>query len=275
MKEMHTYNYNDVKHFDTEELREAYLINELFEKNTIKTVYSHSDRMIIGGVYPEKSLNLNEVMPENQSFFLEKREMGIINIGGAGCVTVNGNEYNLESMDGLYIGMGEHTVEFASKDSNCLAKFYFVSTLANVSYPITMINRKDVTKLELGSTKEANERLLNKYIHPAGVKSCHLVMGFTQLLEGSVWNSIPPHIHERRSEVYFYFNIPETDLVFHFMGPEDQTRHIVVKNEQAVVSPYWSIHSGVGTKNYSFVWAMSGENQDFADARTIELTTLK
>jgi 4-deoxy-L-threo-5-hexosulose-uronate ketol-isomerase len=275
MNEKHMFSCNDVKRFDTEELREAYLINELFEKNTIKTVYSYSDRMIIGGVYPEKSLDLKEVTPANQSFFLEKREMGIINIGGAGCVIVNGNEYNLESMDGLYIGKGEHTVEFTSKDSNCLAKFYFISTLANISFPTTMIYRKDVIKLELGSNKEANERILYKYIHPEGVKSCHLVMGFTQLLEGSVWNSIPPHIHERRSEVYFYFNIPQTDLVFHFMGPEDQTRHIVVKNEEAIISPYWSIHSGVGTKNYSFIWAMSGENQDFSDARSIELINLK
>ncbi len=275
MKEKHMFNKNNVKYFDTEELRDAYLVSDLFELNMIKTVYSYSDRMIIGGAYPEKELDLNDAKTDNQTFFLEKREMGIINIGGAGCVTVNGDTYNLESMDGLYIGKGDHTVKFESKDKNALAKFYFISTLADASFPTTLINREDVTKLELGTIEEANERLLYKYIHPEGVKSCHLVMGFTQLLEGSVWNSIPPHIHERRSEVYFYFNIPQSDIVFHFMGAEDQTRHLVVKNEEAVISPYWSIHSGVGTKNYSFVWAMAGENQDFGDARTIELINLK
>lgn len=275
MKEKHVSHYNEVKHFDTDQLREAYLVNELFVLNTIKTVYSHADRMIIGGVYPEKTLDIKELTPPSQTFFLENREMGIINIGGPGNVIVDGVTYHLELMDGLYIGKGQQLVEFSSQDPNCLAKFYFISTVASVSFPTTMIYKKDAEKLELGTTQAANERVLYKYIHPNGVKSCQLVMGFTTMLEGSVWNSMPPHIHERRSEVYLYFNIPQTDLVFHFMGQEDQTRHIVIRNEEAVISPYWSIHSGVGTTNYSFIWAMSGENQFFADARAIELGELK
>ncbi|WP_070000755.1 5-dehydro-4-deoxy-D-glucuronate isomerase [Cellulosilyticum sp. I15G10I2] len=275
MQEKHISHYNEVKHFDTDQLREAFLVNELFVLNTIKAVYSHADRMIIGGVYPENSLDIKELTPPSQTFFLENREMGIINIGGPGDVKVDGVSYHLELMDGLYIGKGQQSVEFSSQDPNNLAKFYFISTVANVTFPTTMIYKKDAQKLELGTAQAANERVLYKYIHPSGVKSCHLVMGFTTMLEGSVWNSMPPHIHERRSEVYLYFNIPQTDLVFHFMGCEDQTRHIVIRNEEAVISPYWSIHSGVGTTNYSFIWAMSGENQFFADARAIELTKIK
>ena len=275
MQEKHISHYNEVKHFDTDQLREAFLVNELFVLNTIKAVYSHAERMIIGGVYPESSLDIKELTPPSQTFFLENREMGIINIGGPGNVKVDGVSYHLELMDGLYIGKGQQAVEFSSQDPNHLAKFYFISTVANITFPTTMIYKKDAEKLELGTTQAANERVLYKYIHPSGVKSCHLVMGFTTMLEGSVWNSMPPHIHERRSEVYLYFNIPQTDLVFHFMGCEDQTRHIVIRNEEAVISPYWSIHSGVGTTNYSFIWAMSGENQFFADARAIDLVTLK
>lgn len=275
MQEKHISHYNEVKHFDTDQLREAFLVNELFVLNTIKAVYSHADRMIIGGVYPENSLDIKELTPPSQTFFLENREMGIINIGGPGDVKVDGVSYHLELMDGLYIGKGQQSVEFSSQDPKNLAKFYFISTVANVTFPTTMIYKKDAQKLELGTAQAANERVLYKYIHPSGVKSCHLVMGFTTMLEGSVWNSMPPHIHERRSEVYLYFNIPQTDLVFHFMGCEDQTRHIVIRNEEAVISPYWSIHSGVGTTNYSFIWAMSGENQFFADARAIDLVTLK
>jgi 4-deoxy-L-threo-5-hexosulose-uronate ketol-isomerase len=274
MEEKHMCHYDEAKKFDTDQLRASYLVEELFVLNTIKTVYSYADRMIIGGVYPEQSLEL-KAEPSQVSSFLERREIGIINIGGRGSIVVDGIGYQLETMDALYIGKGDHQVEFCSLDPNTLAKFYFSSTLADESFPTTFIDHKDVQRMDLGSKEAANERVLYKYIHPDGVKSSRLVMGFTELLKGSVWNSIPPHIHERRTEVYLYFNIPEKDVVFHFMGQADQTRHIVVRNEEAIISPYWSIHSGVGTQNYSFIWAMSGENQLFADARTIDLTALK
>ncbi len=275
MQEKHVSHYNEVKGFDTDQLRDAFLVHELFESNKINAVYSHADRMIIGGITPEKPLEINELTPTSQAFFLENREMGIINIGGSGQIRVDGLSYRLDLMDGLYIGKGQESIEFSSHDPNNLAKFYFISTVANIEYPTTMIFERDAEKLELGNKEAANERILYKYIHPNGVKSCHLVMGFTTMLEGSVWNSMPPHIHERRSEVYLYFNIPQTDLVFHFMGCENQTRHIVVKNEEAIISPYWSIHSGVGTTNYSFIWAMSGENQFFTDAKAIDITNMK
>ena len=241
MKEKHLFSVREFKGLDTKELRQACLLENLFEKNEIKAVYSYADRMIIGGVYPKESLALKEITPENQSFFLEKREMGIINIGGPGSVSVNGTVYDLETMDGLYIGKGEQEVKFTSKDKDTLAKFYFVSTLSKQSFPVTLIKYNEVTEISLGSKEEANERVLCKYIHPEGVKSSQLVMGFTRMLEGSVWNSLPPHIHKRRTEVYFYFDLQEEDRVFHLMGPKDETRHVVIKNEQAIISPYWSM----------------------------------
>lgn len=275
MKEKHTASYDEFITLDTSRIRTNYLIEDLFLQNTIETVYSYHDRMIIGGACPNTSLELAVVPELHHNFFLERREMGVINIGGTGTVRVNDTEYELNTMDGLYIGMGNEKVVFFSSDAQNPAKFYFISTTAYQSYPTTRILYQEVEPMVLGTASAANQRVLYKYIHNAGVKSCQLVMGFTQIKEGSVWNSMPPHIHERRSEVYCYFNLLPQDIVFHFMGNQDQTRHIVVKNEQAVLSPYWSIHSGVGTSNYAFIWAMAGENQLFEDAQPVGLNELK
>lgn len=275
MEEKHTTHPLEVKNYDTERIREEYLVEGLFELNKIKTVYNYGDRMIIGGAYPQEMLSLEAIEILKSQYFLERREMGVVNIGGKGSIFVDGVEYILDTMDGLYIGMGAKDIKFASIQEDNLSKFYFISTLASTAYPITKISNKEVIGMELGNKESANERVLYKYIHPEGVKSCQLVMGITMLKSGSVWNSMPPHTHERRGEVYLYFNIPKDDIVIHFMGEPTQTRNIIVKNEECVISPYWSIHSGVGTKNYAFIWAMAGENQLFSDANSIELTSLR
>lgn len=275
MREKHSISYDEFVSLNTEQIRSNFIIEDLFKINSIETVYSYNDRMIIGGAYPQSSLELMTIPQLCHNYFLERREMGIINIGGTGSVRVNDTEYELDTMDGLYIGMGNETVIFSSKDMEKPAKFYFISTLAFTTYPTTKISFSEVDPMVLGNVSAVNQRVLYKYIHNAGVKSCQLVMGFTEIKDGSAWNSMPPHLHERRSEVYCYFNLPQEDIVFHFMGDQNQTRHIVVKNEQAVLSPYWSIHSGVGTTHYAFIWAMAGENQLFEDAQPLQLKNLK
>ena len=265
----------DVKLYDSERLREQFLIKELFVKDEIKLVYSHVDRMITGGAQPLRPLTLQASKEIGATYFLERRELGIINIGGSGTVTVNGEPFVLDSKEGLYIGMGVKEVIFASSDLQNPAKFYLNSAPAHKAYPTVKVGLDKARKLQLGSIAEANQRTINQYIHPDVLRSCQLVMGMTVLEQGSVWNTMPCHTHERRMEVYLYFNMTDNDLVFHYMGEPQETRHIVVRNEQAVISPSWSIHSGVGTRNYTFIWGMVGENQTFTDMDAVAMSSLK
>ncbi|MDQ0900360.1 MULTISPECIES: 5-dehydro-4-deoxy-D-glucuronate isomerase [unclassified Paenibacillus] len=268
---------NEVKQFDTERLQAEFQINALFSPNEIKLVYSHVDRFIIGGVLPVTgSLQLQADKKEMAAdYFLERREIGIINVGGRGTITVDGTVYNMDSKDCIYIGLGAKDITFASDNAADPAKFYFNSTPAHQTYPTVKVAISEATPTHLGSINTSNERTIYKYIHTGGVKSCQLVMGMTLLKPGNMWNTMPSHTHNRRSEVYFYFDMPEDAVVFHMMGEPQQTRHVVMRNEQAVISPSWSIHSGVGTNNYTFIWGMAGENQIFDDMDAVAMKDLK
>ena len=267
----------DAKLYDTQRLREEYLIDDLFKPDEIKLVYSHIDRIITGSAVPVKEeLKLTAGDELRAEYFLQRREMGVINIGGEGIITIDGKKYDVDYKQGMYIGMGAKDVSFASKDAARPAKFYINSAPAHKTYPTVLIKRegtpsegvviiKDENKKELGSLEQANHRVINKYILPGQVETCQLEMGMTELKPGSVWNTMPCHTHDRRMEVYLYFDIPEDALVMHFMGEPTETRHIIMRNEQAVISPSWSIHSGCGTQAYTFIWGMVGENQDFDD----------
>ncbi|MEN8905724.1 MAG: 5-dehydro-4-deoxy-D-glucuronate isomerase [Clostridiales bacterium] len=266
----------DFKNYDTIRIRDEYLIKNLFVEDALKMVYSHVDRVITGGVLPKsKDITLEANDEIRADYFLQRREMGVINIGSKGSVIVDGKEYKLDKKDGLYIGMGNKEIIFRSESKSDLAKFYFVSTPAHKEYPIEKIDIKNVECVHLGSNKESNDRKIYKYIHPDGVKSCQLVMGLTILAESNMWNTMPCHTHERRMEVYLYFDMKDDSLVFHLMGKPEETRHIVVRNEEAVISPSWSIHSGVGTSNYTFIWGMAGENQIFTDMDSVDVSNLK
>lgn len=268
---------NEVKQFDTERLLAEFQINSLFSPNEIKLVYSHVDRFIIGGVLPVTgALQLQADKKEMAAdYFLERREIGIINVGGRGTITVDGTVYNMDSKDCIYIGLGAKDITFASENAAEPAKFYFNSTPAHQTYPTVKVAISEATPTHLGSINTSNERTIYKYIHTGGVKSCQLVMGMTLLKPGNMWNTMPSHTHNRRSEVYFYFDMPEDAVVFHMMGEPQQTRHVVMRNEQAVISPSWSIHSGVGTNNYTFIWGMAGENQIFDDMDAVAMKDLK
>ena len=256
----------DVKHYTTERLREEFLIDDLFQVDDIKLIYSHIDRIITGSAVPVNgSLKLTAGDELRAEYFLQRREMGIINIGGKGLITVDGIIYELEHKDGMYIGMGAKDITFESTDASNPAKFYINSAPAHTTYPTVLIKPENCINVELGSLEGANHRVICKYILPGQVESCQLVMGMTQLKPGSVWNTMPCHTHDRRMEVYLYFDMDENDMVFHYMGEPSETRHIIMRNEQAVISPSWSIHSGCGTKAYTFIWGMVGENQDFDD----------
>ncbi len=267
---------NDAMYYTTEELRGHYLIENLFETGKINTVYSHVDRIIVGGATPGKdALKLEAGDELRAAYFLERRELGIINIGAPGKVTLDGVEYKLGNKDGLYVGMGTKDVVFESDDANNPAKFYFNSAPAHTTYPTVFIDMEKANKRPIGSMEDSNKRTIYQYIHPAVLKTCQLSMGLTKLEEGSMWNTMPCHTHERRMEVYLYFDLPEDAAVFHLMGQPQETRHIVMKNEQAVISPSWSIHSGVGTHCYTFIWGMVGENQDFDDMDHCKTNELK
>ncbi|ADL69848.1 MULTISPECIES: 5-dehydro-4-deoxy-D-glucuronate isomerase [Thermoanaerobacterium] len=268
--------YEDVKHYDTTELRKHFLIENLFTPGKLYMVYSHVDRIIVAGAVPtDKPLYLEASKELGSNYFLERREMGIINIGGTGIVNLDGERYELNNSDGLYVGMGIKEVSFESLDANNPAKFYINSATAHKSYPTVKIGLSEANKVKAGTDEECNKRTINQYVHPAVCQSCQLVMGMTILEPGSIWNTMPCHTHDRRMEVYLYFNMDEDNVVFHFMGTPNETRHIVVKNEQAVISPSWSIHSGVGTKNYTFIWGMVGENQTFTDMDEIPTKDLR
>lgn len=266
----------DAKNYDTNRLREEYLIENLFTPDDLKLVYSHIDRIIVGGVCPCKDiLKLKGSKELGSNFFLERRELGIINIGGAGVVVLDGEEFSLNTKDALYVGIGTKNVLFKSIDSKNPAKFYLNSAPAHHKYPTVKISLEDARKVKLGSTETSNKRTINQYIHPDVCQSCQLVMGMTMLEDGSVWNSMPTHTHDRRMEVYFYFDMEEDTRIFHLMGEPKETRHIVMKNEEAVISPSWSIHSGVGTASYTFIWGMVGENQTFTDMDHIMMKDIK
>ncbi|ADL51263.1 5-dehydro-4-deoxy-D-glucuronate isomerase [Clostridium cellulovorans] len=268
--------YEDVKKYDTSDLRRHFLIEDLFVKGEMKMVYSHIDRIIIAGATPtDKAISLAASKELGCDYFLERREMGVINIGGPGVVILDGEKYQLNSRDGLYVGMGIKEVSFESLDSNKPAKFYINSGTAHKAYPTVKIDLEKANKVKAGTDEECNKRTINQYVHPAVCESCQLVMGMTILEPGSNWNTMPCHTHDRRMEVYLYFDMDDDSVVFHLMGRPDETRHIVMKNEQAVISPSWSIHSGVGTKNYTFIWGMVGENQTFTDMDGVPTNQLK
>jgi 4-deoxy-L-threo-5-hexosulose-uronate ketol-isomerase len=264
-----------MKLFATDEIRRNFLIDGLFKKNKLNMIYSHIDRMIVGGVCPmNKEVGLEVTKDLGVNYFLQRRELGIINIGSKGIVSVDGKEYVLGKKECLYIGMGPKEISFKSSDKNDPAKFYFNSTPAHAAYPSVKLSMKDARRLHLGTPDKANVRTIYQLIHPDVLKSCQLVMGFTVLEPNSMWNTMPCHTHDRRMEVYLYFDLPEESLVFHFLGAAKETRHIVVRNEQAVISPSWSIHAGVGTNHYSFIWGMAGENQSFTDMDEVLMSDL-
>jgi len=276
----------DAKEYTTERLREEFLIQNLFVPGQIKMVYSHVDRIIVGAAVPaDKAVELTAGSEIRANYFLERRELGVINIGGTGYITVDQKKYTIRHKEGMYIGRGARNVIFESEDAQAPAKFYFNSAPAHKGYPTVHIKPegeaedgviivKDENKVSLGSLEESNRRTICKYILPGQVESCQLVMGMTSLQPGSVWNTMPCHTHDRRMEVYLYFDMPEDAVVMHYMGEPSQTRHIVVRNEEAVISPSWSIHSGCGTRAYTFIWGMVGENQDFGDMDNVAMKEL-
>ena len=259
-------NAKDVKFYTTDRLREEFHIAGLFNKDNTKMVYSHIDRIIVIGIMPvEQVLTLEAGKELAAEYFLQRRELGCINIGGPGVITVDGEEYVMNPRDGIYVGRGHRDLTFKSLDKENPAKFYATSCPAHTEYPTVRIDITKARKVPCGSLEDCNKRVINQYIHPEVMQSCQLAMGLTQLEVGSNWNTMPSHTHDRRMEVYLYLDMGENDAVFHMMGEPKETRHIIMHNEEAVISPSWSIHSGVGTKNYSFIWAMCGENQEFTD----------
>ena len=265
-----------VKRFDTEELRRHFLIESLFVSGEVKLTYSHIDRLVVGGATPGASpLKLEASKAIGTQSFLERRELGVVNVGGPGRVRVGDASYTLKTRDALYIGMGAGEVSFESDDASAPAKFYLVSTPAHASYETVHIDAEKARKVKLGEDATANKRTINQYIHPEVCRSCQLLLGLTEFEPGSIWNTMPAHIHDRRSEVYLYFDLAAEHRVVHLMGEPQETRHLIIANEQAVLSPGWSIHSGVGTSRYSFVWAMGGDNQDFTDMDMIAIGDLK
>jgi len=266
----------DFKLYDTEKMRSRFLFDKVFVKDEISLCYTHSDRVVFGGAYPvEQELQLVGGKDFGSDVFLDRRELGIICIYGTGTVTADGTAHKMKKGDGLYIGKGTAQVVFTSDDKSNPAKFYLASTPAHAVHPTVHIPIEKANPRKLGEPATCNSRTLYQYIHPAVLASCQLSMGMTMLDEGSVWNTMPSHTHERRMEVYFYFDMKPGQVVFHLHGQPDETRHIVMNNEQSVISPSWSIHSGAGTAAYTFIWAMAGENQTFDDMDTIPTVELK
>jgi 4-deoxy-L-threo-5-hexosulose-uronate ketol-isomerase len=266
----------DAKSYDNQRLREEFLIQNLFQKDTINLVYSEYDRMIAGGAFPiDKSLSLDTIEPLKSKHFLDRRELGIINIGGKASIQLDGKEIELENKESLYIGRGTKSVVFSSVDSKNPAKIYFNSAPAHKELPSKKVTIAEADSLVMGSTSACNARKINRLIVNSVVETCQLQMGLTEFQEGSVWNTMPAHTHSRRMEAYFYFEIPENQAVCHFMGQPQETRHIWVANEEAVISPNWSIHSGVGTSKYAFIWGMCGENLDYGDMDVVQASGLR
>ncbi len=276
METRYAHHPDEVRAMDTAALRRSFLIEELFRPGEIRTVYSHVDRVITGGAVPlDAPLELSASKELGVEYFLQRRELGVLNLGGAGAVRVDGRDHALGRRDGLYVGMGAREVSFRSAERGNPARLYFLSAPAHATHPTRLVTVENARKVKLGSAAEANARTINQIIHPAVLPTCQLVMGLTQLEPGSVWNTMPAHTHERRMEVYLYLDLPADAFVLHLMGTPGETRHLVVRNEQAVISPSWSIHSGVGTRAYSFIWGMAGENQTFDDMDGGPMTDLR
>jgi len=265
------------KTMTTTELRQSFLLENLFQPGRIDLIYSDLDRAIVGSAVPlDKELSLEATKKEMAAaYFAERREIGVFNIGAAGVIKVNDKSFELNNRDGLYIGQGSRTIIFSSKNNRQPAQFYLQSYPAHMAYPTTLIRMADANQVHAGSPEEANKRTIYQYIHVHGAQSCQLVMGYTQLQVGSIWNTMSTHTHQRRTEIYLYFDLDNQDIVFHFLGEPDETRHLVVRNGQAVMSPSWSIHSGVGTRKYAFIWGMGGENQEFTDMDAVAMDKLK
>ena len=265
-----------VRTFDTEALRNDFLVPTVFEADDIVLTYSHIDRFVVGGAMPVAGpLKLESAKAIGSATFLERRELGVVNVGGPGRVTVDGTAYELAPRDCLYVAMGSVDVLFESLDRANPAKFYLNSAPAHARFETMKISIEQAKQVHLGDPSQSNERTIYQMIHPDVCKTAQLVLGMTVLKPNNMWNTMPCHTHDRRCEVYFYFDLPEPARVFHFMGEPNQTRHLVVANEQAVISPSWSIHSGVGTRNYTFIWAMAGDNQDFTDMDMIPMEELR
>jgi len=266
----------DFKSYDTPLIRERFLIEELMQPGKINFTYTQYDRVIVGGAVPvNETLLLGNYPHLKAHYFLERREMGIINVGGDAVVTVDENEYPLQRLDCLYIGKAIRDVRFTSIDPAYPAVLHILSAPAHAACPTRILKKNDAESNSLGSPEASNQRTIYRYIHEKGIQSCQLVMGLTILERGSVWNTIPAHTHDRRTEVYFYFDVPESQAVFHYMGKPDETRHILMKNHQAIVSPPWSIHAGSGTSNYGFIWGMAGENLEYSDMDTCPVNDLR
>lgn len=266
----------ETKAMDTQALRENFLIEQLIQKDKLKLVYSHYDRVIVGGVSPVDATVQLENEPELKAdYFLERRELGIVNLGGPGTIQAADKSFDLEKLDCLYVGLHTQSVSFASKDKSNPAIFYMLSAPAHTEYPTTHYSKKDAFPSDMGSLETSNKRTIYRYIHADGIKSCQLVMGLTILDTGSVWNTMPAHTHTRRMEAYFYFDVPKDQRVIHLMGEPSESRHLVVNNNEAILSAPWSIHAGCGTANYGFVWGMAGENYTYTDMDMVNIDDLK
>ncbi|HRX94509.1 MAG TPA: 5-dehydro-4-deoxy-D-glucuronate isomerase [Chitinophagaceae bacterium] len=266
----------EARQMNTEQLRENFLVENLFVNDEIKLVYTHYDRVIIGGIKPvSKTIELPNHPELRADYFLERRELGVINVGGDGVVIADGKEFAARKMDCVYLGKGTQKVKFKSKNKKDAALFYMLSAPAHHKYPNKLMVREKAAPVQLGASETSNKRTVYKYIHLDGIKSCQLVMGLTVLEPGSVWNSVPPHTHTRRMEVYYYFDLPTEQRIMHFMGEPQQTRHLVMANNEAVISPPWSTHYGCGTYNYGFIWGMAGENLVYTDMDPAPVHTLK
>jgi 4-deoxy-L-threo-5-hexosulose-uronate ketol-isomerase len=272
MRIIHQVHPEDFVKYNTQQIREKFLLDKLVESNAINCVYTHYDRMIVGAATPTKSaLPLGTYDALKSEHFLDRREMGIINIGTSGSISVDGEKSILEKLDCLYIGKGKKNIIFEGEG----AKFIFFSCPAHAEYPVQLMKAVNATPAEMGSSETANHRTINKYVHTDGLKSCQLMLGVTNFKPGSIWNTMPSHLHDRRMEAYFYFDLPEAQRIIHFMGEPHETRHMFLNNEEGIVSPSWSIHSGVATAAYSFIWAMAGENSSFADMDFVNIMNLK
>lgn len=276
MKIIHQVHPGDFENYKTQQIRERFLLEKLVQPDKIECAYTHYDRMIVGAANPvAKSLELETYEQLKSEHFLDRREIGIVNIAGKGTVNVDGEKFDMEKLDCLYIGKGKQKIVFSSADKSSPAKFIFFSCPAHMEYPVRLMRSAEALPMELGGLDNNNHRVINKYVHNDGIQSCQLVMGVTSFKKGSIWNTMPPHLHDRRMESYFYFDLPEGQRIIHFMGEPHETRHILLNNEEAILSPSWSIHSGVATSSYSFIWAMAGENMSFADMDAVPVNTLQ
>jgi 4-deoxy-L-threo-5-hexosulose-uronate ketol-isomerase len=276
MKIIHQVHPEDFAKYTTQQVRDKFLLENLVKADKIEAVYTHYDRMIIGAANPVDQLLVLETYEELRAEnFLDRREVGIVNIGGNGTIIVDGERFNMEKLDCLYIGKGKKKVSFSSDQESSPAKFIFFSCPAHQEFPTRLMKPAEALPAEMGSLDNNNHRIINKYIHLDGIRSCQLVLGVTNFKKGSIWNTMPPHLHDRRMETYFYFDLPEDQRVIHFMGEPQETRHIFLNNEQAILSPPWSIHTGCATASYSFIWAMAGENLVFTDMDPVPLQSLQ